>query len=149
MPGQDLTPFLEARQNQHQLLLAAADTIDSKGLGVLASDFAVLLFIAQTTVIDLHTFWLVTILLLLLIALILSCIVIWPRRYAGASTNAHDHPEYLTFTTERLVKQLIADTEAAIKKNTRINRWRWYICAMALVTTVLASLVLFIVLYFK
>jgi len=149
MANQDLTPFLDARQNHHQLLMAAADGIDTKALGVLASDFAVLLFMVQSSGINLHSFWMVAILLLLAAALVLSSIVIWPRTYAGASTNAYDHPEYLSFTTERLVKQLIADTEAAIVQNASINRWRWRVCGAALVITIMASLLLFIVLYFS
>ena len=47
MANRDLVPFLDARQNQLQIEVATADAIDAKALAVLASDFAVLLFIAQ------------------------------------------------------------------------------------------------------
>jgi hypothetical protein len=69
MPSQDLTPFLDARQNQLQLVMAAADAIDTKALGVLASDFAVLLFIAQSTTLPLHSWQILSIVGALVLAL--------------------------------------------------------------------------------
>lgn len=149
MPSRDLTPFLDARQNQLQLEMSAGDAIDTKALGVLASDFAVLLFVAQSNTIDLHSFKIGSPVILLAIALVLTCIAIWPRRYAGASTNTFEHPEYLQFSTTRLVKQPIGDTEVAIVKNKKINKQRWLFCSSALILTLLASVVLFFVLYFK
>ena len=98
MPERDLTPFLDARQNQLQLEMSAADSIDTKALAVLASDFAVLLFVAQTTSINLHSMQIVMVVLLLIVSLVVSCMAIWPRTYAGASTSIFKHPEYLTYS---------------------------------------------------
>lgn len=149
MPARNLTPFLDARQNQLQLEMATGDTIDTKALGVLASDFAVLLFIAQSSILDLHSATIIIIVILLASALAFTCVAIWPRKYAGASTNMFDHPEYLELTDSQLVKQLISDTEIAILTNRMINKKRWRVCLSALMLTLTASAILFFVLYLK
>jgi hypothetical protein len=149
MPSRDLTPFLDARQNQLQLEVSAGDAIDTKALGILATDFAILLFIAQSSSINMHARLIVDVLVLSIISLVLTCIAIVPRKYAGASTNMFDHPEYLTFRTGRLVKQLISDTEIAILTNNKINKQRWTVCSIALVLTLVGSGILFCVLYFN
>ena len=149
MFARDLTPFLDARQNQLQLEMAAGDGIDTKALGVLASDFAILLFVVQSSDINLHSVVTIVVVLLLTAALSLTTIAIWPRKYAGASTNMFDHPEYLLMQSTQLVKQLISDTEIAILTNKRVNRQRWLLCSCALILTLVASATLFLMLYFK
>ena len=149
MSQQDLTPFLDARQNQLQLEMAAADAIDTKALGVLASDFAMLLFIAQSAMTDVRAAFTLLITLALVISLLLSCAAIWPRDYAGTSTNALEHPEYLKFGSAKLVRQLIADSEIAILQNQSINKHRWKQCSQSLILTLLASAMLFAMIYFK
>lgn len=149
MPTRDLTPFLDARQNQLQLEMAAGDAIDTKALGVLASDFAALLFMVQSSSVELHSWLSLSIIVVFTAALGFTCMAVWPQKYAGASTNMFEHPEYLNFTTSRLVKQLIADTELAILKNNAINKYRWKLCSLSLILTLIASIALFFMLYFK
>ncbi|HEX4662159.1 MAG TPA: hypothetical protein VH144_00930 [Candidatus Saccharimonadales bacterium] len=148
MPTTDQTPFLDARQNQLGLEVAAGDAIDAKALALLASDLAVLIFIAQSSL-NPRTWQVIGLIIAFLISLTLTVVTIWPRAYAGASVSMYDHPEYLQYTTPRLTKQLIADTEAAIVKNKDINAFRWRLCGGSLVITSVASLFLGILLYFR
>ena len=148
MFNRDLTPFLDARQNQLQLEVSAGDSIDTKALGVLAADLALLIFVAQSGL-SLHSAQVIALLIAFIISLVITIIAIWPRTYAGASTNMFDHPEYLTWRNSRLVKQLISDTEIAIIKNKSINHLRWIFCATSIIITLAGSIVLFIMLYFR
>lgn len=148
MTNTDLTPFLDARQNQLQIEMATADAIDTKALGVLAGDIAMLIFIAQSGL-SLHAWWVIGLVVAFGASLVATVYAIWPRKYAGASTNMFDHPEYLTWSTSRLVKQLISDTEVAILQNQAINEQRWRLCAAAIIVSLVASVVFFAMLYFK
>jgi hypothetical protein len=141
MPNPDLTPFLDARQTQLELVMAAGDAIESKALAVLASNIAILIFIGQSDF--LKTTWpFIALILAFVTALVLTVIAIWPREYAGASVSMHQHPEYLNYTSDHLVRQLIADTEAAISRNKLVNKSRWIVCVLSLVITGVASLAL-------
>lgn len=83
------------------------------------------------------------------ISFILDVIAIFPRQYAGASVSLYDHPEYAGFRPQKLVKQLIGDTEVAITKNKSINKLRLWLYATSLVVTTVVSVILFIMLYLK
>jgi len=148
MSSRDHTSFLDARQNQLQLELAAGDGIDAKALGLLASNLAVLIFIGQSTL-SLHSWQVIGLVVTFFVSLSFAVLAIWPRHYPGASVSLYDHPEYLQLTTVRLVNQLIADTEVAILQIKQINKVRWYLCATSLIIMVGASLPLFGLLYFK
>jgi hypothetical protein len=45
----DITPFLDARQNQLCLEVNGGDAIDAKSLGLLASNIAIHIFTAQSS----------------------------------------------------------------------------------------------------
>jgi len=144
-----MTPLLDARQNQLQLESAAGDAVDAKALGSLASNLAILIFIAQSSL-DRRSWQVVVVIVAYVVALLLSLVAIWPRKYSGASVSVYDHPEYLTYTHAQLVRQLIADTEAAIANNEAINKHRWQLWARpSLVIMGLASIALLILLYLK
>jgi len=145
----DLTPFLDVRQNQLQLEVATGDAIDTKALGILASDFALLLFIAQSNGSMLSSFFTITTLLILSVAVVLTCIVVRPKNYAGSSTSMFDNPEYLDLKTEELIRQLLSDTEIALTTNEAINKSRWLMCAIALVLTLLTTVVLLLCIVIK
>ena len=120
----DLTPFLDARQNQLQLEVATGEGVDTKGLGVLAANLALAVFIGQATNLNYYDWKTVGLVSTLGVSFILIVIAIWPRKYAGASVSLYDHPEYADFSSKKLVKQLIGDTEDAIFKNQKINKRR-------------------------
>jgi hypothetical protein len=144
MSTTDLTAFLDARQNQLALEVGGGDAIDAKALGLLGSNIAILIFTAQSS---LHnSVWLISLIVLLLTSSFFDVLTTWPREYSGASVSALDHPEYLTYDTQALVSQLIADTEAAIAKNKKLNKKRLSFIATSLTVTVLASLLLLILL---
>lgn len=148
MPTHDLTPFLDVRQTQLGLEFSESDAIDAKALALLASNLAILIFIVQSPL-DVKAWSMLAIIVALAVAAVLTVITIWPRTYAGASVSMHDHPEYLRYDKDRLIEQLIADTELAITTNMAINRFRRWICAVSLAVTSVTSLFLFILLYFK
>ncbi len=140
MAAPDLSSFFDARQNQLNLVMSAGDSIDAKALAILASNIAVLIFIGQA---GLHkSAWVTMMVIMLVVSLVLTVIAIWPRRYAGASASMFEHPEYLQYGKTKLLKHLIADTEAAIRKNNAINRFRWIVCAVSLALSATASLLL-------
>jgi hypothetical protein len=145
MANADLTPFLDTRQNQLSLEVSAGDAIDAKALGLLAANIAILIFVAQSAL-NTHI-WSLLIVVLFLLSSVFNIVAIWPRKYSGASVSVFDHPEYLTMTSAELVKQLIADTEAAIGHNKGLNRLRMQCCAVSLLVTICASLLLLILLY--
>jgi hypothetical protein len=59
--------------------------------------------------------------------------------------SAYDHPEYLSYDEDTLVLQLIADTEEAITKNSRLNERRLKYVVGSLLATLIASVGLFFV----
>jgi uncharacterized membrane protein len=136
----DLTPFLNTRQNQLCLEVGGGDAIDAKSLGLLASNIAILIFTVQSSF---HaSAWITILIVLLAVSSLLDTIALWPRKYSGASVSAFDHPEYLAYDEETLVSQLIADTEEAITKNSRLNKQRLKYVTGSLIATVLASVIL-------
>jgi hypothetical protein len=145
MANSDLSPLLGARQNQLSLEVSAGDAIDAKALGLLGSNIAILIFTAQSAL-NTHVLSLLVV-ALFLASSVFNVMAIWPRKYSGASVSVFDHPEYLTLTSNALVKQLLADTEAAIGHNKGLNRLRLQCCAISLVITIVASLLLLILLY--
>ncbi len=141
----DLEPLLAVRQNQLSLLFNVSDTIDNKALAVLATDVAILLFMAQA---DLRLRWwgYIFCLVPLSLSLLLSIIAVWPREYSGAGVNLADHPEYLSLEDEQLVLQLLADTQASIEANKLLNATRLRFCVSGLLATGLATLTLLAIL---
>lgn len=146
MPTRDLTPFLDARKTQLELTVATSDAHDNKALALLASNIAILIFIGQSSLPKKS--WVVLILIgIFIAALLLNVIAMWQRKYAGVSVSMYQHPEYLNYTSNKLVKHMIADVEAAISTNQQLNNDRWKILRTSLIATGTASLILGILLY--
>lgn len=143
----DLSSLLDVRQNQLSIEVAAGDSIDVKALGLLAGNVAILVYIGQAN--EPRNWLSILLVLIFLVASALTIVVIWPRTYAGASVSIYDHPEYVNLSKHQLVEQLLADTEAAIKKNERVNKERLRYCKWAFWVTIVASLFLCAVLYLK
>lgn len=144
MKHRDLTPFLDVRQNQLSFEVSESDAIDTRALGLFASNIVILIFVAQSS---LHASkWTATLVALLIISSLCNVLALLRREYAGASVSALDHPEYLEYDEDDLVKQLIADTEEAITKDNRLNRKRSKYVVGSLVLTVIASVILLMLL---
>lgn len=144
MKQANLTPFLDARQNQLCLEVSGGDAIDAKSLGLLGSNIAILIFTAQSS---LHaSAWVVVLMVLLVASSLLDVIALWPRKYSGASVSAFDHPDYLSYDDDTLIRQLIADTEEAITKNNHLNAHRLKYVGASLSATLVASVILLILL---
>ncbi len=130
---QNLQPLLDARQNQLSLVFSASDGLDSKALGMLGANLAVLIFIAQGE--RMHPLGLIIASILFVVSIVCNIATVWSRDYIG-NVNPVTHPEYLNFTESGLVVQLLADTEAAIEVNGGFNRLKWRLCAAALVLSI-------------
>ena len=115
-------PILDTQQNQLSFVLSAADGVDGKVLGILGSNVAVLIFMAQA---GLHIVgWQWALLLApFIVSLVFDVMAIWPQPYRG-NVSVQDRPEYLSMDEEDLLLQLLADTEGAIKENATLNRMR-------------------------
>ena len=138
-------PLLETRQNQLGYVLSAGEAIDSKALGVLGANIAVLIFIAQA---GLWLDWWQWLLLLVpfAVSLVFDVLAIVPQNYRG-NVSVSDHPEYLSMDEEDLLLQLIVDTEAAITENNKLNfmRGSWYTISIVLSVFGAAILALYLV----
>lgn len=148
MPTRDLTPFLDARQTQLELTVQAGDANDAKALTLFASNIAILIFIGQSTSLPKKSWAILSLIAVFVFAMVLTVIASWPRKYAGASVSMYRHPEYLNYTSNKLLKQMIADTEAAISTNQQLNGGRWKILRTSMLITGVASLLLGFLLYF-
>ena len=143
---QDFQPLLDVQQNQLGLTFSDSTSIDAKILAGLATNVAILLFMAQASL-HFPSLWQhVLFLSPFLVSLILDGIATWPRRYLGASPNLDEHPEYLAMDRDTLLLQLLSDTELAISRNSRLNSTRWLFFAASIVFTVLGSIALFVIL---
>lgn len=141
----DLKPLLEVRQNQLGFELEASDLIDNKALGMVTANLAILIFMAQAKLNV--TWWGVTFAIMPYIAsVILSLYIIWPREYRGASVSLENHPEYLTISASDLIRQLLADTEEAIKVNEGFNKARMNCFISAMAVSGLATITLLFIL---
>ncbi len=145
-PEYDLQPLLEARQNQLNLVFSDGDSIDTKALALLATNVAILLFIAQVGL-RLTSWWQHGLLIVpFFISLIFNGFAVWPRKYIGTSGNPDTYPKYLNMDKETLLLQLLADTQFAINTNSLINALRWRYCFGSLLMTVLGTIILFVIL---
>jgi hypothetical protein len=139
--GQDLQPLLDVQQNQLSFQLSVSDTTDTKALALLATDVAILLFVAQDNL-HLHWWgWLLSIAPYLL-SILLGAIAIWPRNYSGAGVTLDDHPEYLSLESGDLVLQLLADTQEAINTNKLLNAHKLRFFTASILAGVLATITL-------
>lgn len=128
----NLQPALDACQNQLSLTFSASDSLDTKALGILGFDIALLIYVLQA---DLHKnpIVLAVSLLIFSISLALTVGVIMPKDYTGAIVNLNDHAEYLELAEKDLVLQLIADTQEAIDINTYLNNIKSKYCMVAII----------------
>jgi len=124
--------------------MSDSDGIDAKALAVLGANIAILIFIDQA---DLKAALWEFVLLYTPFALsfLLDMFSIWPRRYAGMP-DVDDTPEYLNMDRQILILQLLADTEAAIHHNVRLNRSRMRACLLSVLLTGLGFLALLFIL---
>lgn len=141
----DLGPLLDVRQNQLSILFTESNSIDTKALAIIATDVAILVFSAQASLRVSH-WWLGTLLVGGYAVSILAAIfALWPFRYQGAGVNLTEHPEYLKLNSEKLVLQLIADTERAVEKNGRLNHSRWQAVLCSFLLASISTLTLFVI----
>lgn len=141
----DLQPVLDIRQNQLNLELGISDTIDNKAFALLATDVAILLFMAQAKL-DINWWGLVFSVMPYIISIALVIVTVWPRTYRGAGIDLKSHPEYLDMRRSGLILQLIADTEAAISINTALNKNRMGYFVFGVILSGLATITLFAIL---
>ncbi len=145
MPSnRDLQPLLDTQQNQLNLVFSTSDGIDAKALAILAANIAILIFIDQAS---LHVALWQTVVLYapLLLSLIFDVVSMWPQDYLGAAANLDESQNYLQMESEALILQLLADTQAAIRHNTSINKMRLEYCFASIILTTLGFLILLLI----
>jgi hypothetical protein len=149
MPGKndtDLEPLLSTQQNQLNIVIAEGSNIDTKALAVLAVNVAILIFIAQATLVFEQWFIHALVLSPLTLSLLFDGLAVLPKPYSGASVNLNNHPEYVTMERAKLLLQLLADTQQAITRNRAINAVRWRYCLASIILTGIGTIALFAVL---
>lgn len=143
---QDLEPLLNTQQSQLDLVLSDGTAIDNKALAILASNIALLIFIAQAGL-NLTAWWQFTALLgPFAISLALDCLAIWPREYHGPMVDLQKHPEYLVLSRHELQLKLLANGTNAMQHNLSLNQLRWTYCAKSMLLTAIGATLLFVIL---
>lgn len=117
---QNLEPLLDVAKSQANVVLSTSDSLDSKSLGVLGFNIAIALFTLQSQM-ENPLLLLLPLLACLLVSALLNIVMILPRDYVGPSVDLEKHPEYLSMGESALLLQLLADTQAATKTNTKLN----------------------------
>ena len=129
---QNLQPLLDVRQNHLGLVLGAGNSTDTTALGMLGFSAAVFIF-GLDTALD-NPWWLWVPLIVSLLGSITAAVyTIWPRAYRGASVDLEQYPQYFTLTEDKLLLQLIADTQDSIKANDAINVKKVSACVTSIV----------------
>ena len=130
----DFTPALDAAQNQLGLTFSASDSLDTKALAMLGFVVALFIFALQS---EMHnSLWLLGPMFLMFGATaVLAILTIWPRKYVGSMVSLERHPEYLRFTKDQLVLQLLADTQEAIDTNNDANALKSAYSIISLITS--------------
>ena len=141
----DLEPLLTAQQNQLGLVFSDSNTIDAKALAILAANVAILIFIRQTDL-GLSLWQILLTSGAFALSLLLDIFSIWPRQYIGAVAELDESGSILVLSRENLILQLLADTQAAIRHNERLNRQRLRTCITSIALTGLGFLALLLIL---
>lgn len=143
---QDLEPLLNAQQSQLDLSLADGSGIENKALAILASNIAVLLFVAQAGF-SFAPWWHAIVLVgPFVFSALLTILAFWPRQYDGPLVSLDKHPEYFEMGRDDLLIQLLADAQSAEQHNLAINDRRWAYCVAAIISAAVGVIVLFAIL---
>lgn len=142
---QDLTPLLDAQQNQLSSTLSDGDAIDTKALAILAANIAMIIF-ARQTALSLSPWQTALLYTPFSLSLALDFIAIWPRRYMGPGVNPLKLNSYLNMGQPALLLQLLSDTQAAILHNNRLNKQRLKVCVTSIALTGFGFLALLFIL---
>jgi hypothetical protein len=140
----DLQPILDVQVSQLESTLQAASTIDTKALAVLATNVALLIFMAQGHLAFAE--WWQTLLLYgpIFISLVFDAIAIWPLDYVGPGLKPVQLIRHMNLSDQERMLQLISNTTNAIETNNTINQRRWRLCFRSIAFTVIGSLAILI-----
>jgi hypothetical protein len=141
----NLQPLLDVMQNQHGLIVSASDSLDTKALGVLGLNAAIVIFTLQS---EMHSSWwlLVPLFITLTCSTALTLFIIWPladhNKYAGAVVDLHTYPNYTELSEEKLILQLVADTQAANDINDTKNVRKLFLCCSSIILSLIGVVLL-------
>jgi hypothetical protein len=135
----DPQPLLDVQLSQLEITLQEGSAIDAKALGILATNVALLLFMAQGRLY--FSEWWQTVFLYgpLFVSLIFNTVVIWPRLYAGPGLTPKQLPRYLQMSSRDRTLQLISTATYGIEANLALNHKRWQFCLLSITFTVIGS----------
>lgn len=138
---QELKPLLEVRQNHLTFVLSYAESLDNKNLAILAANVAALLFALQTLP-DTSAIVYFGMFGSYIVSTLINIVGVFPMNYIGSSVDIDKHPEYLSMAEDKLVLQLLSDTQVAVLQNRRLNARRFRLLTVATVLTGLGTLLL-------
>ena len=141
----DLEPLLANQQSQLSLVFSDSDAIDTKALTILGANIAIIIFINQTSA-GLALWEYLALYGPFTVSLVLNVISVWPRRYKSIGVSEVRLAQYINMPREQLLLKLLANTQAAIVHNTRLNRFRTRICLYSICLTGLGFLTLLFIL---
>jgi len=144
---QGVETLLATQQEQVGFLIDTGNSIDSKALAILAINVGFLIFIAQDSSQFFGWWRLIITLAPLALSLVFDVRAIWPRAYASVGADLQRHPEYLSMEKEALLLQLLANTEQAITRNSRLNVKRLRSCVISIILTALSTTAVFAILW--
>lgn len=134
----NLERLLEISQNQLGLTFQASDSLDTKALGILAFDVAILIFTLQSEI-D-NPWWLLTPLFgLFTMSMLCAIKVFWPSDYQGPVVDIRERNEYLDMPNPSLLLQLLADTKEAIDSNNEQNTTKSISCITAIMLSLIGT----------
>ena len=141
----DLEPLLTNQQNQLNLLFGQGDGIDSKALGILGANVAIIIFINQAAA-GLSFWQYVMLYSPFVFSLALDVLSIWPRRYKAPGIDLDTQDHFLGMNRKTLILQLLSNTQTAIKHNAALNKKRLRYCLGSVLLTGLGFLALLAIL---
>jgi hypothetical protein len=140
----DLQPILDVQVSQLESTLQAGSTIDAKALAVLATNVALLIFMAQGHLAFAE--WWQTMLLYgsIFVSLIFNAITIWPLDYIGPGLTPTQLVRHMNLSDQERMLQLISNTTNAIETNNTLNQRRWRLCFRSIVFTGIGALAILV-----
>lgn len=114
--------------SQLEITLQDAASIDAKSLAVVATDIALMIFMAEMP--PAFSLWSY---LPFALSFILATINVIPLHYIGPGITPQQVLSYLQMDEQGRTIQFISNFTNAIKKNTSLNDRRWRVCLAAIV----------------
>lgn len=140
MPAnQDPQALLDTQLSQLEITLQEGSAIDAKALAIIATNVALLIFMAQGRMYFGEWWQTAALYLPFFVSLVFATVAVWPRFYVGAGITPKQLPAYLGMSADELTIQLIANATYGIETNIALNEKRWRQCLLSIAFTAIGS----------